>query len=241
MAKEVSSVFSDATEKALGNVVYNGYLSVVPNTINKKAWQYKETMTAPINLPSLVEITPSMKGWTTNYQEYYTQLGPVPGYGTTSGDPTMFGYTVHSFTEDTGSIASLSTLQSGSGYTPGVYTNVATVGGSGTGATLDITVDASGTVITVTLNAAGLGYTAGDGLTAAPATIGTGTGFAIAVDAITVVTPGAEPKWAQAPRRLINSQVAPFVPPGDNQQAIQYSGVLYPVADSTTPPPIDAL
>jgi hypothetical protein len=241
MAKEVSSVFSAATEKALGNVVFNGYLTVVPNTINKKRWQYKETLTAPVNLPSLTEVTPLMKGWTNNYQEYYTQLGPVPGYGTTSGDPTMFGYSVHSFTQDTGTISSLGVLQGGSGYTPGVYTNIATVGGSGTGATLNITVDVSGVVTLVTLNSAGSGYTAGDGLTAAPATIGAGTGFAVSVAAIAVVTPGSAPKWAQAPRRLINSQVAAFVPPGDNQRAIQYSGILYPVADSSVPPPIDVL
>jgi hypothetical protein len=98
VAKAVSDTFSDATEKELGNVVYGGYLTVVPNTINKKAWQYKETLTAPVDLPSLTERTPLMKGWTNNYQEYYTQLGPVPGYGTTSGDPTMFEYIVHSFT-----------------------------------------------------------------------------------------------------------------------------------------------
>ena len=241
MAKEVAAVFSTPTEQALGNIIYNGYLTVGPNTTNKKAWQYKETLTAPVNLPTLTQRTPLMKGWTTNYQEYYTQLGPVPGYGTTSGDPTMFEYVVHSFTQDTGTITSLSGLQGGSGYTPGTYTNIATVGGSGIGATLNITVDASGIVITVTLNSAGSGYTAGDGLTAAPATIGSGAGFAVAVATITVVTPGYESKWAQAPRRLINSQVAPFVPPGNNQQAIQYSGILYPVADSSVPPPIDVL
>jgi hypothetical protein len=97
MAKEVSSVFSDATEKELGNVIYNGYVTVVPNTVNKKAWQYKETLTAPVDLPSLTVRTPAMKGWTNNYQEYFTQLGPVPGYDVTSGDPTMFEYSVHSF------------------------------------------------------------------------------------------------------------------------------------------------
>jgi hypothetical protein len=240
MAKEVSSVFSTPTEQALGNIIYNGYLTVVPNTINKKAWQYKETLTAPINLPTLTQRTPMLKGWTTNYQEYFTQLGPVPGYGTTSGDPTMFEYVVHSFTQDTGTIASLSGLQGGSGYTPGTYTNIATVGGSGIGATLNITVDVSGIVTTVTLNSAGSGYTASDGLTAAPATIGSGTGFAVAVATITVVTPGSQPKWAQPPHRFNQQQVLPFVSPNNNPAAIQYSFV-YPVADSPVPPPIDVL
>jgi len=97
IAEAVSSAYSPTTEKALGNVIYNGYVTVLPNTTNKKAWQYKETLTPPVDLPSVTVRTPAMKGWTNNYQEYFTQLGPVPGYDTTSGDPTMFEYIVHSF------------------------------------------------------------------------------------------------------------------------------------------------
>ena len=97
IAEAVSSAYSPTTEKALGNVIYNGYVTVLPNTTNKKAWQYKETLTPPVDLPSVTVRTPAMKGWTNNYQEYFTQLGPVPGYDTTSGDPTMFEYIVNSF------------------------------------------------------------------------------------------------------------------------------------------------
>jgi hypothetical protein len=96
MAKEVESQFTSAQLEDYGNVILNGYLSVVPNTINKKAWQYKETTTAPVNLPSLTEVRPALKGWTTNYMRYYTEL-PPNAYSVNPGDPTMFEYVVHSF------------------------------------------------------------------------------------------------------------------------------------------------
>lgn len=98
MAAAVKAAFTVAEEKALGNVIYNGYIDIVPNTINKKAWQYKETNTPPVDLPSLSVWHPALKGWTTNYMEYFTQLVPVPSYGTTSGDPTNFAFVVHSYT-----------------------------------------------------------------------------------------------------------------------------------------------
>jgi len=96
MSKEVAAQLTPPQLDDYGNVILNGYLEVVPNTINRKAWQYQETTTAPVNLPSLTEVRPALKGWTTNYQEYYTQL--VNSYGVDPGDPTMFEYDVHSFT-----------------------------------------------------------------------------------------------------------------------------------------------
>ena len=408
MAQEVAAQFTTSQLEDYGNIILNGYLDVVPNTINKKAWQYKETTTLPVNLPSLTQVQPVLKGWTTNYQEYYTQLQPN-GYGVNPGDPTMFEYTVHSYTPGSGPIASVCGLQGGSNYTTGTHTNVPAVGGSGTGATLDLTIGVGGVVLSATLSGAGTGYTVGDGLTVT--TLGPGTGFAIfvcgivggvgdvtitnggsgyaagtypatpltggsgtgatanvtvaptvggvatgvllltggtgyglaiaftnattvasvgtgsglllsgttdgttavdsiaigssggsgyavndvvqvdgtsgtkatvritsvgstgAVTGLTIVnygngyeqgdilsvsafggsglaatvtavvapTPAGQAKWAQPPHRLINAQVADFVPPGPNQQAIQYSAILYPVADNPTPPPIDIL
>ena len=240
MAKEVATTFTAPQLDSLGNIIYNGYATTGPNTINKKAWQYKETNTAPANLPSLTSYTPAMKGWSTNYMEYYTQL-PPNGYGVNPGDPTMFNYTVHSFTPQIGAVSSLGRVQAGYGYTPGIYTNVPTIGGSGVGATLNITVDANGNVVSVTLNAVGSGYSAGNGLgVASPGTIGSGSDFAVVIASVTNVSPAGQPKWNQAPRRYFQNQVAPFVPPNSNQQAIQYS-FIYPVADSIVPPPIDAL
>lgn len=96
MAAEVASTFTPTQLVSYGNVTLNGYMESVPNTLSKKAWQYQETVTAPVNLPSLTQITPALKGWTNNYQEYYTQLAPN-SYGVNAGDPTMFNYTVHSY------------------------------------------------------------------------------------------------------------------------------------------------
>ena len=238
MSAEVASTFTVSDLENYGNIILNGYLESVPNTINKKAWQYKETATAPVNLPSLTQITPALKGWTNNYQEYYTQLQPND-YDVDPGDPTMFEYDVHSYTQATGPILSVGNLQAGAGYTPGTHLNVPTVGGSGTGATLNLVIGVGGIVASAVLSAAGSGYTVGDGLTVI--TLGAGYGFNVAVLTITTVNPAGKAKWAQAPRRLINATVSPFVPPNANSQAIQYSAIIYPVSDSPLAPPIDTL
>ena len=83
-----------------------------------------------------------------------------------------------------GYILTLNTLVGGSTYTNGTYTNVSLTGGSGTGAKATIVV-AGATVTTVTLTAAGNGYTVGNTLSATAASIGgTGTGFSIKVATI---------------------------------------------------------
>ena len=240
MAQEIAAQFTPTELDDYGNIILNGYQSTVANTINKKAWQYATTLTPPIDLPSLVETRPVLKGWSTNYMEYYTQLQPN-GYGVNPGDPTMFNYTVHSFTAQQGAIITLGALQAGQGYTPGTYTAVATTSTPGVGATLNITVDVNGNVTAATLNAAGNGYAVGDGLgIPSPGAIGSGSGFAVKVASVTNVSPAGQSKWAQPPHRFFQNQVAPFVPPNVNQQAIPYS-FIYPVADSITPPPIDTL
>lgn len=83
----------------------------------------------------------------------------------------------------TGAILTLANgFNAGSGYTNnGTYNGVALTGGSGSGATANITV-AGNAVTQVVLVNKGTGYKAGDILSAAAATIGTsGSGFAIAV------------------------------------------------------------
>ena len=240
MAKAVEATFTTPQVEDYGNVILNGYLSVVPNTINKKAWQYKETATAPVNLPSLTEVQPALKGWTTNYMEYYTQI-PPNGYGVNPGDPTMFEYSVHSFTIPAGPIATIGGLKGGSAYTAGSYTNLPTIGGAGTGATLDIVVGPGGFVSSVTLNSAGSGYNAGDTLFCPTSPSGgSGDGFQVSVFTITVVTPLGNPKWAQPPRRFNQLTVGTFTPPTRQSNAIQYS-YMYPVADNLNAPPIDVL
>jgi GH18 family chitinase len=240
MAAEVAATFTTPQLEDYGNIILNGYATTGPNTVNQKAWQYKETTTAPVNLPSLTSVQPALKGWTNNYQEYYTQLQPN-GYGVNPGDPTMFEFAVNSFTAQQGAVATLGAIQTGYGYTPGSYTGVATVGGSGTGATLDIVVGASGTITSVILNSPGSNYAAGNGLgVASPGPLGTGLSFSVAVASVTNVSPAGQPKWNQAPRRYSQAQLAPFVPPNNNPAAIQYS-YMYPIANNLTAPPIGAL
>jgi len=85
-------------------------------------------------------------------------------------------------------ITSFGTLAGGSLYTNGSYSNVALTGGTGTGATANITVS-GGAVTAVVLVSGGIGYTAGDTLSASASSIGgTGSGFTILV---ATVGPGA--------------------------------------------------
>lgn len=79
-------------------------------------------------------------------------------------------------------IGALGVAAAGSGYVnAGTYAAVALTGGTGTGATANITVF-DGHVTSVTLVNKGTGYTAGDVLSAAASTIGTGgTGFSVPV------------------------------------------------------------
>jgi hypothetical protein len=85
----------------------------------------------------------------------------------------------------TGQIGVLGAITGGSLYTNGSYTNVPLTGGTGSGATANITVS-GGAVTAVTLVSRGTGYTAADSLSAAAANIGgTGSGFTIPVSSIT--------------------------------------------------------
>jgi hypothetical protein len=87
----------------------------------------------------------------------------------------------------TGPVATLGTIVGGTAYTNGTYNNVTLTGGTGTGAKATIVV-AGGVVTTVTITAAGTGYTVGDSLTAPAASIGgTGSGFSVPIATITAV------------------------------------------------------
>jgi hypothetical protein len=87
----------------------------------------------------------------------------------------------------TGPIATLGTIIGGAAYTNGTYNNVTLTGGTGIGAKATIVV-AGGAVTTVTITAAGTGYTVGDSLTAPAASIGgTGSGFSVPIATIASV------------------------------------------------------
>ena len=82
-------------------------------------------------------------------------------------------------------ISTLNTLVGGSLYVNGTYTNVPLTGGSGTGATANITVS-GGAVTAVTIVNRGTGYTVGNTLSASNTNLGgAGSGFTINVASIT--------------------------------------------------------
>jgi hypothetical protein len=80
--------------------------------------------------------------------------------------------------KETGAVATFGTRVNGSGYTSATYTNVALSGGSGYGATANITVT-SGAVTAATLVRGGQWYTTSDTLSCD--LIGPGTAFALPV------------------------------------------------------------
>jgi hypothetical protein len=84
---------------------------------------------------------------------------------------------------ETGHVLTVGTRVNGSGYTNGTYSNIALVGGNGTGATANITVS-GGAVTAASLQRGGQYYSVGDVLTCA--LIGPGTLFALPVTAITM-------------------------------------------------------
>ncbi len=102
--------------------------------------------------------------------------------------------TFTSLPSNPGNIASLDWITAGSAYTAGTYTNVPLTGGSGTGATADITVGSGGFVTAAVINNPGINYTWWDSLTAAAANIGgTGSGFATVVSTLVMAPDWLEP------------------------------------------------
>ena len=196
MAQEVAAQFTPTELEDYGNIILNGYATTGPNTANIKAWQYQETSTAPINLPSVTSVQPMLRGWTTNYFEYFTQLQPN-GYGVNPGDPTMFSYRVHSFEPQTGGIQTIggngTWITGGSNYTPGTYTNVSLTGGSGSGAKATIVVKnligTTGPIITWTQVQPGQGYGSGVFVFENPAVTASGKGYGATFSTTTNLSP----------------------------------------------------
>jgi hypothetical protein len=85
-----------------------------------------------------------------------------------------------------GSIATIGSLNGGSGYVNNNYTNVPLTGGTGAGAQANISVAANTVVTNVTITNTGLGYEAGDVLSASNTNLGgSGSGFNVTVTSIT--------------------------------------------------------
>jgi hypothetical protein len=92
-----------------------------------------------------------------------------------------------------GGVLTLGSVTGGSSYTNGTYSNVPLTGGTGTGATANITVS-GGAVTAVTIVNRGSGYTAAGALSAAAANIG-GTGSGFSVPGATVQSTLQLEKW----------------------------------------------
>jgi hypothetical protein len=84
-----------------------------------------------------------------------------------------------------GMIGVLGTITAGTGGTAGTYVNVPLTGGSGTGATANITVSGGGVTQVVILNP-GTTYQVNDTLTAASGNIGGVTGFSVTVNSTAI-------------------------------------------------------
>jgi len=101
--------------------------------------------------------------------------------------PPMVDYRIDP-ASTTGAVKVLGAITAGTLYTSGTYLNVPLTGGTGSGATANITVSGGG-VTAVTIVNIGTGYTAADSLSAAAANIGgTGSGFAVAVTSIIAIS-----------------------------------------------------
>ena len=84
-----------------------------------------------------------------------------------------------------GMVGTLGAITGGSGGTAGTYSNVALTGGSGTGATANITVS-GGAVSSVVILNPGINYAVADSLSAASANIGGVSGFSVPVASIAI-------------------------------------------------------
>ena len=105
-------------------------------------------------------------------------------------DSALSPGTPRSATLAIGAITALGSFVGGSLYTEGTYNGVALTGGTGTGATANITVDNTGEVSAVTLVSGGQGYLSTDQLSATAADVG-GTGSGLVIEVETVFQPAA--------------------------------------------------
>jgi hypothetical protein len=143
---------------------------------------------------------PSAAGTLTRMMSFHMGTGAI-GVGVTKGDstsliefastskfvllPRMTQAQRNTITNRIATGNSSGTIAAGSGYTEGVYNNIALTGGSGSGARATIGVNVAGQVGGVTITVSGTGYQIGDVLTATG--FGGGSGFTFTVTIMVVV------------------------------------------------------
>ena len=110
------------------------------------------------------------------------------------------------FLQAQGAVLTANLDSGGTQYVEGTYEDVPLTGGTGTGATADIIVDASGVVTDFTLTARGSGYTAGDDLSAIDANLGgSGSGSGFSVDVTEVFSSAATGRAYYVVRRATDN------------------------------------
>jgi hypothetical protein len=256
MAQEVSAQLTATEIEDYGNIILNGYATTGPNTTGKLAWQYSETTSAPVPLPSVTSVRPALKGWTTNYMSYFTRA--QSGYSAYPGQENPFLFDVWNYYQNPGPIGAtgpLLTVTGGLGGTdmiPDRYQVSVTGVSGGFGAGLYIDVELlipgdpfSGGVTSIGVISGGSGYVPNDLLN--PVVIPTVSGVAppnlkiltIAISSDTVIP---APGYSQCPRRSYQNRVSATTPPQyvNNPEVIAHS-FIHPIQTKQTPPPIDTL
>lgn len=172
----------------------NGNVLVIANGKPNAGWaiQLQSGQAAPVN--SFAQIAdPNFLGAVgSGYLDTFLVFSQP---GTRNFFSSLSNITYASITGSPGAITSDTVQSGGSGYTNGTYFAVPLTGGSGVGAAATIAVT-GGSVTGVSISAPGLGYIAGDILSANPGAIGGGSGFTLQVLAANAV--GFDPLYVAA-------------------------------------------
>jgi len=118
----------------------------------------------------------------TNSTGTYKVSIPAPKITTTQRDSIMSGVSTAAVNTGGGN--------AGSGYTPGTYTNIPFIGGTGSGFKATVVVNGAGNISVVNITNAGGYYIAGDLLTTS--SIPAGSGFVLYVSSLTSTVSGAQ-------------------------------------------------
>jgi hypothetical protein len=123
-----------------------------------------------------------VSGYNLGLEQWYTDNDDGVGFGPVA-------YTM------TGGVVAVTIANAGTLYTNGTYTAVPLTGGTGSSAQATVVV-AGASITSVTITAAGTGYTVGDILSASSASIGgTGSGFSLLLTGNTVFLGGNNTLW----------------------------------------------
>ena len=146
-----------------------------------------------------------ISGYNNGIERWTTDNDDAVGFGPTPIEPS-------------GSIATVTITNQGSGYTNGTYTNVPINAAVGSGAVATVTVS-SNLVFSVVITGGGTGYIHNEAVTISSASIGgTGTGFAGYVENLTTYAPNSNTLWQMdiGYDALGNGQNNLIVHPGQN-------------------------